>query len=437
MPEHHHITISELQGLIGQGLGEAHPLPYWVVGEVSDGKLNGKSGHFYFDLVDTVGDTHTAKARISAMIWKKDYKLLGSYFTSTTGMELADGMKVMVKCRVCYHELYGLSLAVTDIEPSYTLGEIEHQRLETIRRLQEEDVLDMNKLLGFPMVIQSVAVVSSATAAGYQDFVQEIAAGRYNFSLKLFDAFMQGDAAEDSIIAALDRIAEEENDFDAVVIIRGGGSQSDLGCFNSYRLCYYMTQFPLPIITGIGHDKDNSVADLVAAHFVKTPTAVATFLKERIGDFDEILDSMLAGILSSAQETVGTAKDKIRCIATDIQFRTTGRLSTANYTLQDKLTKLRFACNVFVKDKAMKLAELSANINDNARLCISNAAGYARHRESLLEAYDPARILERGYSIVRYKGSVLKDISRVGPGDGIEIENKDNYIEATINKIKR
>lgn len=436
MSEHRHYTIGELQDLIGRGLGEAHPLPYWVAGEVSDAKLHVKSGHFYFDLVEKGGDKSVPTAMIRASIWKSNYGRIMDYFCHITGSAIADGMKIMVKCRVNYHEFYGLSLVVMDIEPSYTLGEIEHQRQETIRRLTEENVLEMNRALGFPMVVQSVAIISSETAAGYQDFVNEILAGGYAFRITLFDAFMQGDAAEESIIAAFDLIAAREGDFDAVILIRGGGSQSDLGCFNSYRLCYYMTQFPLPIVTGIGHDKDNSVADLVAAHFLKTPTAVAGYLNAQMAAFEEKLDSMSGDMAASAQAVVTAAKERLRRLVGEMQFRATGRLGSGVDRLERLKLKLNLTSRASVKEEAATLGDLSANVRDAARQCVVNGKSYVRHRESLVAAYDPARILERGYSIVRRNGAVLKDVSEVAPGDGIEIESRNNFIEATVNKIR-
>ena len=284
MPQH--ITLSELQSLIKRGIDDAHPLPYWVTAEISELKVN-YSGHCYLELVEKGGANHVPKAKISAVIWRSTYGMIASYFgASTGGQTLCAGLKVLVKALVSYHELYGLSLQITDIDPSYTLGDMERQRRQTIEQLQRDGVFDMNRELPMPAVVQRLAVVSSRNAAGYQDFMKELSSGPYRFEVTLFDAFMQGAESEESIVRALETVADALDDFDAVVLIRGGGSQSDLGSFDSYRLCCHLAQFPLPVIAGIGHDKDRSVADL------ESPLAKVKMDIQRIpfpdGEFDVI-----------------------------------------------------------------------------------------------------------------------------------------------------
>ena len=300
MPASTHISLSELQALIKRGIDNAHPLPYWVTAEISELKVN-YSGHCYIELVEKGGANHVPKAKASAVIWRSGYSMIASYFQGATGQVLAAGLKVLVKVVVSYHELYGLSLQITDIDPTYTLGDMERQRQETIRRLRQDGVFDMNRELPLPAAIQRIAVISSRNAAGYQDFMKEISSSPYGFEITLFDAFMQGAEAEESIVRALGEAADRADGFDALVLIRGGGSQSDLGCFNSYRLCCYLAQFPLPVIAGIGHDKDQSVADLVAAVSLKTPTAVAVYLKNGMAEFDAGLDDMRKELKEAAQ----------------------------------------------------------------------------------------------------------------------------------------
>ncbi len=209
-------------------------------------------------------------------------------------------MKILFKATVNYHELYGFSLQITDLDASYTLGDMERQRQQTIARLRQDGVWEMNRETEMPAVVQRIAVVSSRQAAGYQDFCKEIGKSPYDFRVTLFDAFMQGAAAEDSIIAALGEIAEQYDRFDAVVLIRGGGSASDLNCFNAYRLCAHVAQFPLPVLTGIGHDKDTSVADMVAHTALKTPTAVAGWLVERMARVEGWLDTAALALHDAA-----------------------------------------------------------------------------------------------------------------------------------------
>ncbi len=270
MLPHAHITLSELQRLVKETLHERFALPVWVSAEISEVKVN-YSGHCYLELIEKGGDNGVPLAQSRAVIWRTAYSRIAGYFEAETGQRLAAGIKILAKVAVNYHELYGFSLQITDIDPAYTLGDMQRQRQQTIDCLHKEGVWDMNREVGMPAVVQRIAIVSSANAAGYQDFCKEIGKSPYRFRLTLFDAFMQGAAAEESIVAALCAVADRMEEFDAVVIIRGGGSASDLNCFNAYRLCTHVAQFPLPVLTGIGHDKDTSVADMVAHTALKNP----------------------------------------------------------------------------------------------------------------------------------------------------------------------
>ena len=289
MTESQHITLRELQRRVKSALEGQFALPLWVSAEISEIKVN-YSGHCYLELVEKGGDNGVPTAQARAVVWRSNYPRIAGYFEAETGQRLAAGIKILAKALVTYHELYGFSLQITDIDPSYTLGDMARQRQQTIAQLQQAGVWDMNRAAPLPAVVQRVAIVSSANAAGYQDFCKELARSAYRFELTLFDAFMQGEAAEESIIEALCNVAARPEKFDAVVLIRGGGSRSDLNCFNAYRLCAHVAQFPLPVVTGIGHDKDTSVADMVAHTALKTPTAVAGWLVERMAETDGWLD---------------------------------------------------------------------------------------------------------------------------------------------------
>ncbi len=276
MAETQHITLRELQRRVKAALEGQFALPVWVSAEISEIKVN-YSGHCYLELVEKGGDNGVPTAQARAVVWRSHYPRISGYFEAETGQPLAAGIKILAKVLVSYHELYGFSLQITDIDPSYTLGDMERQRQQTIAQLQQDGVWEMNREVPMPAVVQRIAIVSSVNAAGYQDFCKELDKSPYRFRLTLFDAFMQGEAAEESIVEALCAVADRAEDFDAVVLIRGGGSRSDLNCFNAYRLCAHVAQFPLPILTGIGHDKDTSVADMVAHTALKTPTAVAGY----------------------------------------------------------------------------------------------------------------------------------------------------------------
>ena len=294
--------LSDLQSEIREAIRSNFSRPRWVVAEISDLNEN-FSGHCYLDLVekDEHSDNLLAKAR--ATIWASAYRMLKPFFETTTGYELTAGIKIMVSATVEYHPVYGLSLNVKDIDPSYTLGDVERRRKEIISRLEKEGVLDMNRDTDLPLVPQKIAIISSKTAAGYEDFLEQLLNNGYGYKFytKLFPAVMQGEKTESSIIQALEEIFEHESFFDLVVIIRGGGSKSDLASFDSYELAFHVSQFPLPVITGIGHEQDDTIVDLIAHTRLKTPTAVAEFLIDRLASFEATLDEYSEFLIRASQ----------------------------------------------------------------------------------------------------------------------------------------
>ena len=233
-----YMTLSQLQERIRETLCRGFAAPVWITAEIGELKVNARSGHCYLQLVEKGGRNGVPQAQVQAVIWAGQYGMLSSYFRGATGEELAVGMKVLLHVTVTYHELYGLSLRIVDIDPLYTLGDLARQRMQTIAQLREDGVFDLNRELGIPEVPQRIAVVSSPQAAGYQDFMKELGASPYRFDVTLFGAVMQGHGAETSIIGALDAVADRAEEFDAAVIIRGGGSQSDLSFLNSYLLSF-------------------------------------------------------------------------------------------------------------------------------------------------------------------------------------------------------
>lgn len=306
-------TLYELQRIIGAAIEQFLSKPVWVSAEVAEIKLNA-SGHCYLELVERDKESASgkaAKAQSRAVIWKSHYLRLAAKFESATGRALSAGMKILVEVAVNHHPVYGLSLQITDIDPTYTLGDIERQREITIAQLKADGVWDMNREVAIPRVVQRVAVISSATAAGYQDFMQEIARTAYRIETTLFEATMQGAGSEQSIADALTAIAEREEEFDAVAIIRGGGSTTDLECFNAYLTALCVAQFPLPVLTGIGHDKDVSIVDMVAAVPLKTPTAVAAWICNTAEHFDGELEYAAVVLRESCHKVTQAAAARL------------------------------------------------------------------------------------------------------------------------------
>lgn len=402
-----HITLGELQRKVKGLLDEHFALPVWVSAEISDLKVN-YSGHCYLELIekDPKRDNGVPTAQARAVIWRSSYSRIAAYFEAETGQRLAPGIRILAQVVVNYHELYGFSLQITEIDSTYTLGDMEQQRQQTIERLKAEGVWELNRSLELPLPVQRIAIISSANAAGYQDFCKELARSDYRFKTTLFDAFMQGAAAEESIIEALCSVAERQEEFDVVVIVRGGGSTSDLNCFNAYRLSSYVAQFPLPVLTGIGHDKDQSVVDMVAASPHKTPTAVAAWLVERMAD----LEGWLEGAATQLHETT---LRHLREAALGLE-RISGELHrTTKETLLTEQLKLNH--------HALQLPDRVADFLARQRMRLEQA-------EKLTESRSPRHILQLGFAIVRSEGRVLKTTSEVAEAHTIEIELNDGTI---------
>lgn len=412
------------------------PLACWVTAEISELKVN-YSGHCYMELVEKGGDNRIPKARASAVAWRSTWGALASYFRSETGSELTVGMNVMFKVSVSYHEVYGLSLVVSDIDPLYTIGDMERQRQQTISRLQEEGVFDMNRSLEFPAVIQRIAVVSSRNAAGYQDFINELMGYGYRFEVTLFDAFMQGQGAESSIIEAMESAAEQLEDFDVLVIIRGGGSVSDLAAFDSYRLCSHIAQFPLPVITGIGHDKDESVADLVAAYPVKTPTAAAGFLVSALTEFDGWLDTLQNAIEEESFSLIENERRRIR----EAVYELSQELRTLTRSLEIRLERLagevlRRQQNILSTHRH-KLERIERLIEERALRILANQRSMLEMTEQIVDGRRPDKILSLGFAIVRRGGKAVTDSSMLKSGSSLDITLSHGSATAKVTDVKK
>ncbi len=407
-----HITLSELQQRIKAAVEGSLPLPVWVAAEVSELKVN-YSGHCYLELVEKSeparGGTPIPRAQVRAVIWRQQYAMLSAYFEAETGSRLAAGMKILAKVLVSYHELYGLSLQITDLDASYTLGEVERQKQITIAQLKADGVWDMNREQELPLLTQRIAIVSSATAAGYRDFCNELREGGYAFRTTLFEAVVQGQAAEESLCAALTRVAERQDEFDVVVIIRGGGSASDLSCFNSYRLCSYVAQFPLPVVTGIGHDKDTSVADMVAHTPLKTPTAVAAWLTERMAEQMAWLEDAAVRLAEAA--TRATQREQMRL------ERMNGEVARLGGTYCERARG--------------RITMLGEQLKSEVERFIERRAMFLQVAESAVEARSPEKILKLGFAVVRCDGRAVTSTKGL-KGREVEIQLAEGRVKATI-----
>jgi len=414
MDETRRITLTELQRLVRETICERFPLPVWVSAEISEIKVN-RSGHCYLELIEKGGDNGVPQAQARAVIWRSHYPRIAAVFEIETGQPLAAGLQILAKTLVGYHEIYGFSLQITDIDAAYTLGDMERQRQQTIARLQREGVWDMNRTLELPAVVQRIAVVSSSKAAGYQDFCNELAKSDYRFEHTLFEAVVQGAAAEESLVEALDRIARNDEAFDAVAILRGGGSACDLNCFNAYRLSCHVAQFPLPVLTGIGHDKDTSVVDMVAHTPLKTPTAVAAWLVERMSRTDGWLEWAALQLQRSAAEV--THSERLRIERLQSELRTASKL-----LLQDARSRLERAAEALGSEPLRWLRIQHQRLE--------NAA------ESLL-SHSVERVLRRGFAVVRdERGAAVTSVRELHEGASVTLHLADGSASATLQTIK-
>ena len=381
-------ALSQLNKMVRDAIDMQLPDEYWVEAELSECREH--NGHCYLELIEKDEHTNTPVARASAKCWRQTWLMVKPYFERTTGEPLRTGMKVLLKVYAQFHEAFGFSWIVTDIDPNYTLGDMARKRLEIIRQLKEEGVFDLQRELRIPLFAKRIAVISAEHAAGYGDFCRQLEDNEYGFRFEvtLFPAIMQGEQVERSIIGALERIYALNTSFDVVVIIRGGGATADLSGFDTLALAENVAQFPLPVITGIGHERDESIIDMVAHTRVKTPTAAAALL---IDHLRQVLER-----INSAQQRITTAIFQ----------------RIANQKM--RLTNLQTLLPALVQ---RNLAE-------------------ARHRiemlEVLLKSHDPQRLLSRGYSITLLNGRAVRDPQQLKAGDVLETRVEKGTIKSTV-----
>lgn len=415
--ENQPLSLFELNALVRKSVKLCLPDEYWVQAELSDVRTN-YSGHCYLEFVqkDPRGNALVAKAR--GMIWSNIYGMLKPYFERETGQTFTSGIKVLVKVTVDFHELYGYSLTVVDIDPAYTLGDMARRRKEIIFRLEEEGVLTLNKELEMPLLPQRVAVISSATAAGYGDFCNQLLNNSDGlvFYPHLFAAVMQGDKVEASVIAALNAIYKEVDRWDVVVIIRGGGATSDLSGFDTYDLAANCAQFPLPIITGIGHERDDTVIDMVSHTRVKTPTAAAEFLINRMRETASDLERYISYFHQTIPERIAHSKERLEQWVARIPSRVQMRLQHERFRQERMAVRMNTAWQTrFLRE------EYRLRLEQRLATAIEARLQRERHRlqlaQSQVEAASPELLLKRGYSLTLKDGKAVTDASVLHPGD--------------------
>jgi len=412
-------TLYELNRLVRETLETEMSDEYWVEAELSECRET--RGHCYMELIQKDEKTNTPIARASAKCWANSWGVIRPYFERTAGQPLRAGLKVLIKVFPQFHEAYGFSWIVTDIDPTYTLGDMARRRQEIIRQLKEEGVFDLQRELELPLFTQHIAVVTSETAAGYGDFCDQLLHNEYgyHFEVTLFPAIMQGEQVEQSVIAALNAInsqltADGHPLFDAVVMIRGGGATSDLSGFDTLALAENVANFPLPIITGIGHERDECIIDMVSHTSVKTPTAAAAFLIDHLARVDSYLDELQHRILRQTKEQLQAYHLRLTALAERIPS-----LFLVMKTRQEA-----------------HLDKLFSQLSTTIQTCLVRQ----QHRLELLDqrasSLDPALLFKRGYSMTLYQGKILRDPTQLHEGDLIETHLEKGVVHASVKSVK-
>ena len=401
-------SLFELNRLVRESIESEMPDAYWVEAELSECRES--RGHCYMELIQKDELSATPVAKAQAKCWANKWLAIRPYFERTTGQQLHAGMKVLLQVCPQFHEAYGFSWIVNDIDPTYTIGDMARKRQEIIQKLKAEGVFDLQKELRLPLFCQHIAVISSQTAAGYGDFCNQLADNPYGFQFEtqLFPAIMQGEGVEQSIIAALERIYD--TDYDAVVIIRGGGATSDMSGFDTLALAEHVANFPIPIITGIGHERDESILDMVSHVRVKTPTAAAALLIEHLKEVLDIIDNSQELITRYAQQKLSTLNSQLAIVSESIP-----RLFS--------LVKTRQESKLDIFEQRMRTSIERRLTSESHKLELASEK---------LKALDPTLLLARGYSLTIHNGRAVKDASTLPPGTEIETRLAKGTIHSII-----
>lgn len=426
-----HLSLHELNKLIGEVLAKNLEPSYWVVAEIGEMRLNQK-GHCYLELVQKEDTQILAKSR--ATIWSYTYRNLSGWFEALTGQQLRAGMNILCNVTIQFHEVYGFSLNIRDIDAQYTLGERAKRRQEIILQLQSDGIFEMNNELELPLVPQRIAVVSSETAAGFGDFMDQLNSNEYgyHFEVELYNSVMQGDQAEQSIIQAMHSIYEKAEAFDLLIIIRGGGAALDLDCFDSYELGSHIAQFPLPVITGIGHERDETIADLVAHTKMKTPTAVAEFIISGTRDYEAKLmehGKMLAATLAAKIEA---AKGLLDQLVYNFRINSLQLLTDEKVRLNSYSEVLKFGYQHVLNNQAQSLENFTNILSRLPQTHLKSEEQKLGHLQKELDAINPENVLKRGYSFSTINGQNVKKLKTVTKGDKMKTLSHKFELESEV-----
>lgn len=428
------LTLYELNSLVVELIDKVMPSSYWVEAEIADARES--KGHLYLELIEKDESTNIPIARASAKCWRSSWLMIGPHFERVAGVKLRAGLQIMIQVHAQFHAQYGFSWIVDDINPEYTMGSMARKRNEIIAQLKSEGVFELQRELCLPLFAQRIAVISSASAAGYGDFCNQLQHNEYGFrfQMQLFQAFMQGEQVEQSIVAALNLISTKEDDFDCVVIIRGGGATADLSGFDTLVLAENVANFPLPVITGIGHERDESILDMVAHTRVKTPTAAAAFLIDHLAATLNRIEQAQISIQRMVEHRIQHEKLHLQQLSTHIPILFSMVKNRENARLDDYWHALLQRVMLHLQQSKMRVELLSNKVIP----ATTNKLMAEQHKLQLLEqrvdGVNPERMLRLGYSLTYKNGYVLRNVNEVKAGDEITTRLEGGIITSVVKK---
>lgn len=428
------LTLYELNSLVVELIDKVMPNSYWVEAEIADARES--KGHLYLELIEKDESTNIPIARASAKCWRSSWLMIGPHFERVAGVELRAGLQIMIQVHAQFHAQYGFSWIIDDINPEYTMGSMARKRNEIIAQLKSEGVFELQRELCLPLFAQRIAVISSASAAGYGDFCNQLQHNEYGFrfQMQLFQAFMQGEQVEQSIVAALNLISTKEDDFDCVVIIRGGGATADLSGFDTLVLAENVANFPLPVITGIGHERDESILDMVAHTRVKTPTAAAAFLIDHLAATLNRIEQAQISIQRMVEHRIQHEKLHLQQLSTHIPILFSMVRNRENARLDDYWHALLQRVMLHLQQSKMRVELLSNKVIP----ATTNKLMAEQHKLQLLEqrvdGVNPERMLRLGYSLTYKNGYVLRNVNEVKAGDEITTRLEGGIITSVVKK---
>lgn len=428
------LTLYELNSLVVELIDKVMPSSYWVEAEIADARES--KGHLYLELIEKDESTNIPIARASAKCWRSSWLMIGPHFERVAGVKLRAGLQIMIQVHAQFHAQYGFSWIIDDINPEYTMGSMARKRNEIIAQLKSEGVFELQRELCLPLFAQRIAVISSASAAGYGDFCNQLQHNEYGFrfQIQLFQAFMQGEQVEQSIVAALNLISTKEDDFDCVVIIRGGGATADLSGFDTLVLAENVANFPLPVITGIGHERDESILDMVAHTRVKTPTAAAAFLIDHLAATLNRIEQAQISIQRMVEHRIQHEKLHLQQLSTHIPILFSMVKNRENARLDDYWHALLQRVMLHLQQSKMRVELLSNKVIPATTNKLMAEQYKLQLLEQRVDGVNPERMLRLGYSLTYKNGYVLRNVNEVKAGDEITTRLEGGIITSVVKK---